>query len=147
MRKWTIIIPIIAITVLLAIAGTITIAGSGSAPATAESAISLAEDLKLAETLKNEGKYEQAELIYLQILTERPDTEDAFQAQEKLICLYIKQDMQEQERASFEQLIAAFSGSENLPQCIYQIAEAARGYSKHEKAKGYYARSIVLYPS
>jgi tetratricopeptide (TPR) repeat protein len=92
------------------------------------------ELLVQAETYREQGQYEQAEAIYLQIVTELPGTDYAFQAQKKLTLIYISTDRQQQADASSGQLFTDFYEHPGISQAVWQIAKGYEQTKKYDKA-------------
>lgn len=90
--------------------------------------------LEQAESLFKKGEYEQAEAIYQQIVTEYPETEDAFAAQKQVAFLYIACHGYPQAEAAYNQLLASFLGHKDIAQAVHDIAYRYRCVNKHQKA-------------
>ena len=76
MKKKTLLISSVLSVVLLFLAVGVFFAGTS-------------ELLLQADTYREQGQYEQAEAIYLQIITGYPGTDYAFKAQKNLAILYV----------------------------------------------------------
>ena len=90
--------------------------------------------LEQAETLLEKGQYEQAEAIYLQIVTEYPGTDNAFAAQKQLAFLYIAWHRYPLAEAAYNQLLANFLGHKGITQAVHDIAYRYRCVNKHQEA-------------
>lgn len=92
------------------------------------------ELLEQADAYEQDGNYEPAEAIYLQIVTGYPDTDYALDAQKKLTLIYIATDREQQADAAFGQLVTAFSGQPGITEAVWQIAKGYEEAKKNEKA-------------
>jgi tetratricopeptide (TPR) repeat protein len=90
--------------------------------------------LKEAGTLVKNKQYQQAEVIYQQIVTAFPDTNEALDAQKQLTLIYITSDRQQEADAAFEKLLAGFSGHKDIAQAVHDIAYQYRCANKQQKA-------------
>jgi len=90
--------------------------------------------LEQAATYQEEEQYEQAEVIYQQIVTDYSVTDYAFQAQKNLAILYVAWDKQPQAEAALQKLLADFSKHEGIAQAVHDIAYQHRLSRKNEKA-------------
>jgi len=91
-------------------------------------------ELEQAQTLLNEGQYEQVEGAYKQILTDEPGTDYAFQAQKGLAIVYVRWDKPAEAEAACQQLLANFSGHKDIAQAVHDIAYQYRCANKQDKA-------------
>jgi len=121
MKKKTLLISSVLSVVLLFLAVGVCFAGTS-------------ELLLQADTYREQGQYEQAEAIYLQIITGYPGTDYALEAQKKLTLIYIATDRQQQADAAFGQLVTAFSGYPGITQAVWQIAKEYQQRKKYNKA-------------
>jgi tetratricopeptide (TPR) repeat protein len=92
------------------------------------------EQLKQAETFKKDGNYEEAEAIYLQIITGYPGTDYALEAQKQLTLMYITTDSQQQADAALGQLVTDFYEHPGISQAVWQIAKGYEQQKKYDKA-------------
>ncbi|MGB2808045.1 MAG: tetratricopeptide repeat protein, partial [Sedimentisphaerales bacterium] len=104
------------------------------------------ELLLQAETYREQGQYEQAEAIYLQIVTGFPDSNDALEAQKQLTILYIRQDNQPQAEAAFQKLLAYFYMHNEIAKAVNKVADHYRWSGKYEKAKQLYQYVVDSWP-
>ena len=81
------------------------------------------ELLLQAETYREQGQYEQAEAIYLQVVTEYPDSDEAFIAQKQLTVIYALLAKESEAQAAMAKLLADFSEREYLPHAVHEIVE------------------------
>ena len=81
------------------------------------------ELLLQADTYREQGQYEQAEAIYLQVVTEYPDSDEAFIAQKQLTTLYALRANEAEAQAAMAKLLADFSEREYLPHAVHEIVE------------------------
>ncbi|MHC4426134.1 MAG: tetratricopeptide repeat protein [Planctomycetota bacterium] len=87
-----------------------------------------------AETYEEQGQYEQAEQIYQQIAADYPGSDDAFEAREKLTCLYVSSGRELDAEAGLAELLASFSGHEAIAAAVTHVGDAYRESEKYEKA-------------
>ena len=92
------------------------------------------ELLEQAESYQEKGNYEQAEAIYLQIITDYPGTDYALEAQKQLTLIYIATDRQQQADASFGQLVTDFYEHPGISQAVWQIAKGYEQTEEYDKA-------------
>jgi len=92
------------------------------------------ELLEQAETYREQGQYEQAEAIYLQIITDYPGTDYALEAQKKLTLIYIATDRQQQADAAFGRLVTDFYEHTGISQAVWKIAKEYEESKKYDKA-------------
>lgn len=102
--------------------------------------------LREGETLAKNGQYEQAEAIYKQVLTDHAGTDQAFQAQDKLACLYVAWGREPEAQAALEQLLANFSEHEGIAAAVTHVADAYRESEKYENACEIYEYVIANSP-
>jgi tetratricopeptide (TPR) repeat protein len=102
--------------------------------------------LEQAETYQKEGQYAQAKQIYQQIVTDYPDTNDAFHAQKNLTILYVEWGKQSQAEAAMQQLTADFSEHEGIATAVTYIADTYRKMKKHQKACEIYQNVVDGWP-
>jgi len=100
-----------------------------------------------ADTLAKNAQFNHAEATYLQIVAESPGTDDAFEAQENLTCLYVTSGKEPQAQAALEQLLAQFSGHEGIAAAVTHVADAYRDSEKHERACELYEYVIANWPN
>ncbi len=105
-----------------------------------------ADQLEQAETYQKEGQYAQAKRIYQQIVTDYPDTNDAFHAQKNLTILYVAWDKQPQAEEALQKLRADFSGHEAIATAITYVADTYRKSEKHQKACEIYQNVVDNWP-
>ena len=92
------------------------------------------DQLEQAQTLMNNGQYEQAKNIYQQILAENPGSDEAIEAQKQIVIIHIATDKQDEADAAFEQLIAGFSQHKDIAKAIWQIAKQYDSKGNRKKA-------------
>lgn len=105
---------------------------SGALPPDASTA------LQQADALMKNRQYDQAEGIYMQILTDHPPAEVAFEAQKQLVIIYIATANHSQADIALEQLLTRFWGHDAIAQSLWEIA------TEFGKAKNN-ARAIELH--
>ena len=111
-----------------------------------------AEELEQALSYDQTGNYEQAETAYQQVVTEYPDSDEAFAAQKQLTALYALRANEAEAQAAMAKLLADFSEREYLPQAVHEIVEKC-GKSRDDSGCGRSAgicsrlrlRAIMLY--
>jgi len=121
MKKKTLLISTVLSGVLLFLAVGVFFAGTS-------------ELLLQADTYREQGQYEQAEAIYLQIVTGYPGTDYAFKAQKNLAILYVLWDKQPEADAAFGQLVTYFSKHTGITEAIWQVAKEYQQRKKNDKA-------------
>jgi len=82
-----------------------------------------ADDLKLAQTYEQKGRYEQAEAGYRQVVTAYPGSDQAFDAQKYLTALYALRGKASEAQEAMEKLLGQFSQREYLPLAVHEIVE------------------------
>ena len=82
-----------------------------------------ADDLKLAQTYDQKGRYEQAEAGYRQVVTAYPGSDQAFDAQKYLTALYALRGKASEAQEAMQKLLGEFSQREYLPLAVHEIAE------------------------
>src|SRR4030042_4293725 len=92
------------------------------------------ELLEQAETYQEKEQYEQAEAIYLQIISNYPGTNYALQAQKNLGIRYVLWDKQPEADAAFEQLVAELYEHTGISQAVWQVAKEYEQKKKYDKA-------------
>src|SRR4030042_5990781 len=92
------------------------------------------ELLEQAETYQEKEQYEQAEAIYLQIISNYPGTNYALQAQKNLAILYVLWDKQPEADAALQRLLAGFYTHTDIAQAVHDTAYQYRLLHKSEKA-------------
>jgi tetratricopeptide (TPR) repeat protein len=102
--------------------------------------------LRQAETFAKNGRYEQAEALYQQIVTENPGTDYALQAQKKLTIMYISIGKFEQADVGFEGLVSRFSDSAGVAKAVHDIAYQSRKRANYEKANQLYQYVLDHWP-
>jgi len=102
--------------------------------------------LKQAQALKDNRKYDQAEAIYQQIVTAFPDTNDALEAKKQLILIYIATYRQEQADTAFEKLVTDFSEHKDIAEAVWQIAMAHGLPEEYNKAFQLHQYNIEHFP-
>jgi len=102
--------------------------------------------LKQAEALKDNRKYDQAEAIYQQIVTAFPDTNDALEAQKQLVLIYTATYKQQQADTAFEQLVTEFSEHKNIAEAVWQIANAHGQTEEYNKTFQLHQYNVEHFP-
>ena len=92
------------------------------------------ELLEQAKTYQEQKQYDQAEAIYLQIITGYPGSDYALEAQKQLTLTYIATDRQQQADTAFGQLVTGFYGHTGITQAVWQIAKGYEQTKKYDKA-------------
>jgi len=88
-----------------------------------------------AGKLVGSGDYEQAELVYRQIIAQFPDSNDALEAQKQLTFLYITADQQAQADAAFAELTVAFAGHQDIAKAVWGVGFKYKNAGKADKAE------------
>ncbi len=99
-----------------------------------------------AGTLLERGKYEQAETIYKKIVTDHPGTDYAFQAKEKLTCLYVNWSKDTQAQAGLDRLLKDFSKHKDIAAALWRIARQYSQAKKHERAYQIHKYNVENFP-
>ena len=102
--------------------------------------------LKQADGYKRAKQYEQAEAIYQQIVTDFPDSNDAFHAQKNLTILYVEWDRQPQAGATLQKLLADFPEHEAIAIAVTHVADTYHKLGKHVKAGEIYNYVVNSWP-
>jgi tetratricopeptide (TPR) repeat protein len=95
---------------------------------------------------KKTTHYEQAAVIYQDIVRENPGTDHAFRAQTKLTDLYIAQAKWSEAEIAVQKLIVDFSGNERAAEAIRDMAYRYHVARKYEKAIELYQQVIDNWP-
>ncbi len=103
-----------------------------------------AQQLDQAEELAKSGEFDQAEEIYKAVVAE--EGPDALLAQEKLIDIYIQQNMQDEAETAYEQLLIDFADNPDLVKAIDHVADDWREVGDFEKAREVYQYIINTFP-
>jgi tetratricopeptide (TPR) repeat protein len=106
----------------------------------------ISELLEQAETYQEKEQYEQAESTYLQIISNYPGTDYAFQAQKNLAILYVLWGKQPEADAAFQQLVADFYEHTGISQAVWQIAKEYEQTKKYDKALELYQYNVEHFP-
>jgi tetratricopeptide (TPR) repeat protein len=105
------------------------------------------ELIQLAQDYESEGKTDEAEALYKQVIANYPGTEQALQAQKSLVILYIKTDKDDQAQAAFDKLYANYASHPEFPRAVCMIADNYRWIdNNHEKARDLYEIAVVSGP-
>ncbi|MDH4241753.1 MAG: hypothetical protein OEW48_19505, partial [Phycisphaerae bacterium] len=104
------------------------------------------EQLKQAGDYIQNKQYQQAEAIYLQIVIDFPDSNDALEAQKQLTILYIKQDNQPRADAAFQKLLADFYLHNDIAKAVNKVADHYGWSGKYEKARQLYQYVVGNWP-
>jgi tetratricopeptide (TPR) repeat protein len=102
--------------------------------------------LEQAETLFKNGQYEQAETIYKKIVTDHPRTDYAFQAQEKLTCLYVSWGKDELVKSSQQRLVTDFHDHPNIAEAMIHIGDTYRNKNRHNNSISSYQYVLDNWP-
>jgi tetratricopeptide (TPR) repeat protein len=102
--------------------------------------------LEQAETLLKNGQYEQAETIYKKIVADQSGTDYAFQAQEKLTCLYVSWGKDELVKSSQQRLVTDFADHPNIAEAVIHVGDAYRDANKHNNAVSSYQYVLDNWP-
>jgi len=81
------------------------------------------DDLKLAQTYEQKGRYEQAEAGYRKVVTAYPGSDQAFDAQKYLTALYALRGKANEAQEAMQKLLGEFSQREYLPLAVHEIVE------------------------
>ena len=95
---------------------------------------------------ENSRDYEQAEQVYLNILEESTQTDDALQALERLTCLYITWNKRPEADAALRQLLDGFSQQQGAPAAVANVADAYQALGRHKKACELYNYFLETWP-
>ena len=101
-----------------------------------------AEDLKLAQSYEQEGKYDQAEAGYRQVVIAYPGGDQAFTAQKELTGLYALRAKAGEAQEAMEKLLGEFSGREYLALAVHEIAEKC-GKSREDEVVWQVCRDML----
>jgi tetratricopeptide (TPR) repeat protein len=102
--------------------------------------------LEKAETLFKNGQYEQAETIYKKIVADQSGTDYAFQAQEKLTCLYVSWGKDELVKSSQQRLVTDFRDHPNISEAVIHIGDTYRNKNRHNNAVSSYQYVLDNWP-
>src|SRR4030042_1395364 len=105
------------------------------------------DPLEQAQALMNKGQYDQAKIIYQQILSESPGSDKALEAQKQMVIIHIATNNQAEADAAFEQLIAGFSRHKDIAKSVWQIARQYNSKGNAEKAIGLHQYNVNNYPT
>ncbi len=107
------------------------------------------ELFKQADSYIKGKNYQKAEQIYLAIVTNYPDSNEAMKAQKELVNVYITTKDEAKTEAAYNKLVADYSGYANLPFMLYSIARKyeSPGVKQYEKAVNVYQQIIQKYPN
>jgi len=113
-----------------------------------EQADAIYQDIKTG-TYSKKGRYDQAAQaakIYQTIVTDYPDTENAFEAQAKLVNLDIVRGRWPQAQAAYQKLLTDFAGNENMPRAVRDIAYRYHIFKKYNEAVELYQYITDTWP-
>ncbi len=102
---------------------------------------------KQANTLKTNKQYDQAEQVYLQILENFPDANDALKAQKQLTYLYIITDRQAEAETAFAELTAGFVWHKAIAQAVWGVGVAYKKAGNNDKAEECHQYNVSTYPA
>lgn len=105
-----------------------------------------AAQLEQAESYEESGDYQQAELIYQNIITNYPGTDYALRARRDLTTLYIQWDRQSQAETAYEQFLAEFFDHNDIAEAIHGIADRYAQLEKYQKARELHQYVIENWP-
>lgn len=74
------------------------------------------------------------ELEYRQIVASKPGTDEALNAQEKLVGLYVKEKMPAEAEAAYAVMLADFAGNAGLAKAVDHVADKYREIWNYHKA-------------
>jgi len=107
----------------------------------------LADEMALAETYQEEGRYAEAEQIYQGIIEQHPLTDYDFEAQTQLVILYINWDKSAEADAALEELTSIFYEHPGIAQAILGIAVFNGDvHNNYEKALQLHEYVLTNYP-
>ena len=89
--------------------------------------------IQQADAYVANGEYAQAEAAYKAVVANYPGTDNALEAQEKLVTLYMHD--QPQATTAFQELTVNFSSNAKMPETVYEIAKHYRYTVSHERYK------------
>lgn len=92
----------------------------------------------IATEYQASGRYDEAKNIYGDIITDYPQTDNAKDAKESLVSLYVSLEADGQLEGSLDRLTADYSGHSGLPAMLYIIAERCKRQERYEEAKSIY---------
>lgn len=105
------------------------------------------------DQLKNQARelmkardYDEAEVIYKDIIEDYPGTEYDFLARKNLVVIYIKLGRYSEAEEVLEGLIEGFSEHSDLPHALYRIAKRYASSGNYEKAKSIFELIKQRYP-
>jgi tetratricopeptide (TPR) repeat protein len=113
-----------------------------------EQADAIYQDIKTGKYSKK-GRYDQAAQaakIYQTIVTDYPGTENAFEAQAKLVNLDIVSGRWPQAQEAYQKLLTDFAGNENMPRAVRDIAYRYHIFKKYNEAIELYQYIIDTWP-
>ncbi len=102
--------------------------------------------LDQAQELVEQYQYEQAEMIYRQLVIDYPATENGLLAQEGLTTLYIEADRLADANVAFEQMVTGFTGHPRLAKAVDHVADAYRENRKYAEALDIYQYAVDAEP-
>ncbi|MFQ6035175.1 MAG: tol-pal system YbgF family protein [Sedimentisphaerales bacterium] len=108
MCRKTIVVPLVVALLFLITAG--------------QSLADVAAQFQQAEVHKKRGQYQQAEMIYQQIVTDYPSTDFALLAQKRLTILYIAWNKPPKADSALQQLLANFPRHKGIAKAVHDIA-------------------------
>ncbi|MCK4824897.1 tetratricopeptide repeat protein, partial [bacterium] len=103
--------------------------------------------LEQARQAKMQRHFDEAEVIYRQIIAECPGTVEAMQAQKWIVIIYIKEKRYADSQQELTKLIENFPQAAGLPGCLYEIARKYEAGEKFDLAKPVYEQIIQKYPN
>ena len=103
--------------------------------------------LEQARTLLKNGQYDQAEGIYMQILSDHPPAEVAFEAQKQLVIIYIVTANQPQADIALEELGTRFWGHDAIAQALWEIATEFGKAKNNTRAIELHQYNVEHFPS
>ncbi|MHC4215199.1 MAG: tetratricopeptide repeat protein, partial [Planctomycetota bacterium] len=89
---------------------------------------------------------EQAVAQYEQIVADHPGTDEALEAQEKLVGLYVKEKMGAEAEAAYEKLITDYASHTGMAKAVDHVADAYREQKDYDKALEIYQYMVDTYP-
>jgi len=128
MRKIKSLIPTIALLILILAAGS---------PATQS------DQLEQARSLFYKGQYEESKSIYQQVLAENPSSDNALEAEKRIVIIRIATSDQNEVDAAFEQLCEKYSKHKNFSDAVRFIGDNYLWRSKNEKARDMYNIAVA----
>ena len=102
--------------------------------------------LQQAQIHQKEGRFAEAEAIYLDLIRQYPQSEEARESRTHLAVLYVAWDKPILAQNAYGELVADFTDPEYLAQAVRTIAYDCLRLKKPEKVLDLYKNLLVEYP-